>query len=82
MPDCAEANIQPRFPSRGLPRSAVRSVGPLLGAGSAFAGLTLLGFAAGVALGERGGPWCVLGGLVGGMLLGGYSAYRLLAKAL
>jgi hypothetical protein len=61
----------------------MKSFVPLLGAGSTFAGATLLGLAAGVSLASRtGNAFWVLAGLFAGMALGAYGAYRLLARSL
>ncbi len=61
----------------------MKSLVPLLGAGGAFAGATLLGLWAGIAVSARTGSavW-MFAGLFGGMFLGGYSAYRLLVRSL
>ncbi|HEY9086438.1 MAG TPA: hypothetical protein VIN40_10970 [Candidatus Tyrphobacter sp.] len=61
----------------------MRGVPPLLGAGGAFAGFALLGLGAGILLDQAtGGQFYVLVGLFGGMLLGGYTAFRLLLRSM
>ena len=56
---------------------------PVLAAGGTFAGTTLVGLFAGVALDRATGQslW-IIGGLLGGLLVGGYSAFRLLMRSL
>jgi uncharacterized protein YneF (UPF0154 family) len=56
---------------------------PVLAAGGAFAGCTLAGLLAGIWLDQRSGRglW-VLAGLLGGMALGAYSAFRLVMQSL
>ncbi len=53
---------------------------PVIGAGASFAGAVLLGLVAGIWLAGRTGQqlW-VLGGLLVGIIVGGYGAYRLAA---
>lgn len=55
----------------------------LVAAGASFTGTTLLGLVVGIWLSGRTGQelW-VLGGLFGGILLGGYAAFRLLLAEL
>jgi len=56
---------------------------PVLAAGATFAMTALAGLAAGYWLGHAtGAPLWVAGGLAAGILLGGYSAYRLLLRSL
>ena len=54
----------------------------IIGAGGSFAGTVLLGLIVGIVVAGRTGQqlW-VLGGLFGGLLLGGYAAFRLLARS-
>ncbi len=61
---------------------AVNNVLPVLAAGGTFAGTTLVGLAIGIAIASRTGQqlW-VLGGLLAGLALGGYSAARLLLRS-
>ncbi|MDQ2681252.1 MAG: AtpZ/AtpI family protein [Candidatus Eremiobacteraeota bacterium] len=53
---------------------------PIIGAGASFAGAVILGLVAGIWLAGRTGQqlW-VFGGLLVGMIVGGYGAYRLAA---
>ena len=56
---------------------------PVLGAGGAFAGATVIGLLAGVWLAERlKMPVAAAAGLFVGLALGGYSAYRLLLRSM
>jgi hypothetical protein len=61
----------------------MRSSTPVLAAGGAFAGCSLAGLFAGIWLGQRSGHglW-VPGGLLCGMAMGAYSAFRLLLQSL
>lgn len=61
----------------------MKGVVPVLAAGGTFAICTLAGMAAGIWIGQRSGQqlW-VLGGLLGGVAVGGYSAFRLLLRSL
>lgn len=56
---------------------------PVIAAGGTFAMTTLAGLAVGIWAGGRTGQglWA-LAGLFGGLLLGGYAAYRLLVRSL
>lgn len=55
----------------------------IIGAGATFAGTTIAGLILGVWLaGKTGQQLWVLGGLFGGLALGGYSAIRLLMRAM
>jgi hypothetical protein len=61
----------------------VNAVVPVLAAGGTFAAATLLGLLAGVWIGRATGqPLWTVGGLLAGLLLGGYSALRLLLRSL
>ncbi len=61
----------------------MNAVVPVLAAGGTFAAATLIGLLAGVWIGRATGqPLWAVGGLVGGLLLGGYSAFRLLLRSL
>jgi hypothetical protein len=61
----------------------VNAVVPVLAAGGTFAAATLLGLLAGVWLGRATSePLWAVGGLVAGLLLGGYSAFRLLLRSM
>lgn len=55
---------------------------PLLAAGGTFAGSALAGLLAGILIAGRGGSqlW-VFGGLLAGIALGGYSAFRMLVRS-
>lgn len=55
---------------------------PIIGAGATFAGAVMAGLVAGIWLAGRTGQqlW-VLGGLLVGMALGGYGAYRLAVRS-
>ena len=56
---------------------------PVLFAGGSFAGAAILGLFVGVAAAQRlGAPLLVPGGLMLGLLAGGYGAFRLLAKSM
>jgi hypothetical protein len=56
---------------------------PLVAAGSAFAGAAVLGLLCGIyAAGRRGEPLLAPAGLIVGALIGAYSAFRLLARAM
>jgi hypothetical protein len=75
-----------RPPARGalsVPLRVVRGALPVLGAGTAFAACTLGGLVCGMWLGQHSGRGLyVLAGLLGGMALGAYSAFRLLMQSL
>jgi hypothetical protein len=59
----------------------VKSLGPLLAAGSSFAAAVGLGLAGGIVLSNRSHqPGWVLGGLFAGLLAGGYLLVRLLLR--
>jgi uncharacterized protein YneF (UPF0154 family) len=61
----------------------VKSVAPVLAAGSTFAVATLAGLFAGVWIGHRTGqPLWVPAGLLAGLGLGAFSAFRLLMRSL
>lgn len=61
----------------------MKGVPPLIGAGGAFVGSTLLGLGAGILVDQRtGGQLYVIAGLFAGMLLGGYAAFRLLLRSM
>jgi hypothetical protein len=61
----------------------VNAVVPVLAAGGTFAAATLMGLLAGVWIGRATGqPLWAIGGFVAGLLLGGYSAFRLLLRSL
>jgi hypothetical protein len=55
----------------------------VIGAGATFAGTVLLGFVLGVLVAGRSGQqlW-VFGGLLAGLALGGYAAFRLLVRSI
>lgn len=56
---------------------------PVLGAGGAFAGTTVVGLLAGIWLAERLRlPFLAAAGLFAGLALGGYSAYRMLLRSM
>lgn len=59
------------------------SVLPVIAAGGVFAMTALLGLAAGIGLARMTGQglW-VLAGILAGLALGGYSAYRLLLRSM
>jgi len=61
----------------------MKAAAPVLAAGASFAGCTLAGLLAGIWLEQRSGRglW-VLGGLLGGMTLGAYAAFRLVIQSL
>jgi hypothetical protein len=61
----------------------VNAVTPVLAAGGTFAASTLIGLLAGFWIGRATGQelW-VIGGLVAGLGLGGYSAFRMLLRSL
>jgi uncharacterized protein YneF (UPF0154 family) len=61
----------------------VNGVVPVLAAGGTFAMATLAGLALGAWVAARTGQglW-VVAGLFGGLIVGGYSAYRLLMRSL
>jgi hypothetical protein len=60
----------------------VKQALPVLGAGAAFAGFSLLGFGLGIVIDQRtGAGYYAFVGLFVGMLLGGYSALRLLLRS-
>ena len=58
--------------------------GPLaiVAAGGTFAGAVIVALAIGILLGGARHPEYMLGALVAGIVVGGYSAYRLVASAL
>lgn len=61
----------------------MRSLLPVIAAGSAFAGAAVIGLACGVFVaGRRGEPLYAPAGLVLGAALGAYSAFRILLKAM
>jgi hypothetical protein len=61
----------------------VRTLLPVVAAGSAFAGAAVIGLACGVLLASRRGePLYAPVGLVLGAALGAYSAFRILLKAM
>ncbi|MBV9718978.1 MAG: hypothetical protein JOZ77_06645 [Candidatus Eremiobacteraeota bacterium] len=61
----------------------MKGAAQIVGAGGAFAATTLAGFVVGIWIGHRTGEqFWVLGGLMAGLLVGGYSAFRMLARAL
>jgi hypothetical protein len=61
----------------------VKSALPVLAAGGTFAGTVLLGLLAGIWISEgTHEPLWVLGGLVVGLVLGGYGALRLLLRSM
>lgn len=60
----------------------MKSVLPVIGAGTAFALTALCGLGAGIWIGQRTGqPLWSVGGLFAGLALGGYSAVRLLMRS-
>ena len=61
----------------------VKELLPILSAGGTFAMTTLLGLVAGIVIAQRTGQqlW-VFGGLCAGLVLGGYTAYRLLTRSM
>jgi len=61
----------------------VKTILPVIGAGGTFAMTTLAGLALGIWIGGRTGQglWA-LAGLFGGLVVGGYAAYRLLVSSL
>jgi hypothetical protein len=72
-----------RTPGRGPARGTMRPLLPVLGAGGAFAGMTVVGLLAGVWLAGRVDvPIFAAAGLFAGLALGGYSAYRLLRRSM
>jgi outer membrane lipoprotein SlyB len=61
----------------------VKTLLPLVAAGGTFAGAAVLGLLAGILIGDRRGePLLAPAGLILGALIGGYSAFRLLARAM
>ena len=61
----------------------MKTVAPVLAAGSVFALTSVAGLAVGFWIGQRTGQgrW-VLGGFFGGLAIGGYAAFRLLVRSL
>jgi Putative F0F1-ATPase subunit Ca2+/Mg2+ transporter len=56
---------------------------PVVGAGGIFAGAALAGLLLGIWLGRQlGQPLWVFAGLLGGLAIGGYSAFRLLLRSM
>jgi len=61
----------------------MKSVLPVIGAGGVFAGGTLAGLVLGIWLGRQvGQPLWVFAGLLAGLAIGGYSAFRLLLRSM
>ncbi|MGZ3498254.1 MAG: AtpZ/AtpI family protein [Vulcanimicrobiaceae bacterium] len=61
----------------------MKEVLPLLGAGASFATTTVIGLLVGIWISRTtGGQLWVLVGLFAGLLIGGYAAYRLVARSL
>jgi hypothetical protein len=61
----------------------VKAFLPVLAAGGSFAGAAILGLIVGVAAAERlDAPLLTPGGLLLGLIAGGYGAFRLLAKSM
>ncbi len=61
----------------------MRALLPVVAAGTTFAGAVLLGLFAGMYLaGRTGKPACVPIGLAAGAVVGGYSALRLIQRAM
>jgi hypothetical protein len=61
----------------------VKALLPVLFAGGSFAGAAILGLLVGVVVAERlGAPLLTPAGLILGLIAGGYSAFRLLAKSM
>jgi len=61
----------------------MKTMVPVLTAGGAFAGITLVGLLLGILLGQRTGqPLWAFAGLMAGLGLGGYSAVRLLMRSI
>jgi hypothetical protein len=61
----------------------VKTLLPLVAAGGTFAGAAVLGLLAEICVANRSGePLLAPAGLILGALLGGYSAFRLLARAM
>ena len=61
----------------------MKAAAPVLAAGGTFAVVTLAGLLAGIWLGARTrAPVFVAAGLFAGLMVGGYSAYRLMLRSL
>jgi len=61
----------------------VKALAPVLGAGGAFVGCSLLGLAIGIFLdGRTGEHFYAAAGLFAGFILGGYAAIRLLLRSI
>jgi hypothetical protein len=61
----------------------VKELLPLVGAGASFASTVVVGLLAGIWLSRAtGGQLWVLAGLFAGLLIGGFSAYRLIARSI
>ena len=61
----------------------MKEVLPLLGAGASFATTAVIGLLVGIWISRAtGGQLWVFAGLFAGLLIGGFAAYRLLARSL
>lgn len=60
----------------------MKTVAPLIGAGVTFATTVIVGLLVGIWLMHRtGAQYWVLAGLFGGLILGGWSAFRLVSRS-
>lgn len=61
----------------------MKELAPIIGAGGSFAGCAVVGLLLGIAVaGRTGSQGWVFGGLALGIVVGGYSAFRLLRRSI